>query len=230
MHPCRTNLRPTWRRPILKFSGFRISNYHNKVRLQLLEKGIPHEEDANCRPSQKEPWIERSPMGKVPILETDHGRLCESAVICEYLEETYPQKPLLPADPMARAKVRELVTMVELHLELVARRLYGQAFFGGTAPEDTKAEVAKDLAKGARALKALAKFDPFLAGKELTLADCAAFVSLPLVSMASKIVLGHDALGDLPQMKPYIKMLGERPAFAQVSADRKAATEAATKK
>lgn len=215
---------------MLKLCGFRVSNYHNKVRLQLLEKGIAHEEDDKCTPNQKEEWLARSPMGKVPILETDAGRLCESAVICEYLEDAYPQKPLLPKDPFERAKARELVTIVELHLELVARRLYGKAFFGREVSEEAKAEVARDIAKGVRALKAVAKFDPFLAGRELSLADCAAFVSLPIVSLATKIVLGKDALEEVAQLKPYLKMLRERPAFAQVDADRKAASEAMAKK
>ncbi len=215
---------------MLKLCGFRVSNYHNKVRLQLMEKGVAHEEDWNCFPSQKDEWLARSPMGKVPILETDAGRLCESQVISEYVEDAYPQKPLYPAEPMAKAKVRELVTVIELHIELVARRLYGQAFFGRTASEEAKTEVTRDIAKGVRALKALVKFEPFIAGKDLTLADCAAFVSLPLVSMSTKIVLGKDALEEIAQLKPYLKMLRERPAFAAVDADRKAASEAMAKK
>ena len=80
------------------------------------------------------------------------------------------------------------------------------------------------------ALKALAKFDPFIAGMDLTLADCSAAVNLPLISTATKIVLGADALADIPQVRPYLKMLGERPAFARVNEDRKAAIEAAAKK
>ena len=215
---------------MLKLCGFRVSNYHNKVRLQLLEKGVEHEEDSRCFPSQKEEWLARSPMGKVPMLETDDGRLCESQVICEYIEDAYPQNALYPADPFAKAKVREMIDVIELHLELVARRLYGKAFFGREVSEETKAEVAKDLPKGVRALKTLAKFDPFIAGADLTLADCAAFVSLPLVSMSTKIVLGEDALAGIPQLKPYLKMLGERPAFARVNEDRKAASEAMAKK
>lgn len=212
---------------MLKLCGFHISNYHNKVRLVLLEKGISFEEDANCKPSQKDEWLERSVMGKVPILETDSGSLAESQVICEYLEDAYPQVPLYPKDPMAKARVRELITVVELHLELVARRLYGGAFFGGTTSEDTKKEVERDLAKGVRALAKLAKFDPYLAGKDFSLADCAAFVSLPLVSMASKITYGKDALEGVAKVKPYLRMLGERPHFRRVQADRKAASEAA---
>jgi glutathione S-transferase len=86
-----------------------------------------------------------------------------------------------------------------------------------------KQSVEKDLAKGLRALKALAQFSPYIAGKELTLADCAAFVSLPLVSLATRQAYGRDFMDELPQVKPYLKMLGERPAFAKVNDDRKAA-------
>jgi len=210
---------------MLKLCGFRISNYHNKVRIVLLEKGIAFEEDDTCRPSQADAYLARSPMGKAPFLELDGGRrLSESQVICEYLEEAYPQKPLLPADPLERAKVRELVTHMELHMELVARRLYGSVFFKRDISEGTKNSVEKDLAKGVRAFKALAKFDPYIAGKSLTLSDCAAFVHLPLVSLASKLAYGRDALEDMAQVKPYLRMLGERPAFHRVNEDRKAAT------
>lgn len=208
---------------MLKLCGFHVSNYHNKVRIVLLEKGIAFDEDASCRPSQKEEFIARSPMGKVPFLEVDGDRLCESQVIVEYLEEAYPGRPLFPKEPLARAKVRELVTTIELHMELVVRRLYKEAFFGGKVSDETKEEVRRDIAKGVRAFKALAKFDPYLAGKELTAADCAAFVHLPLVSLTTKIVYGKDALEDIAPLRPYLKMLGERPAFARVNEDRKAA-------
>jgi glutathione S-transferase len=216
---------------MLKLCGFHISNYHNKVRLALLEKGIAFDEDSGCLPSQKDEWLARSPAGKVPILELDGGRrLAESQVICEYLEEAYPHKPLYPKDPFERAKVRELITFIELHVELQARRLYGQVFFGRPASDELKAEVEKDLAKGIRALKALVKFAPYIAGKELTLADCAAFVSLPLVSLATKMAYGRDFLEEMPQLKPYLKMLGERPAFARVNEDRRVAAAARAKK
>jgi len=215
---------------MLKLCGFHISNYHNKVRLALLEKGVPFEEDANCRPSQKDEWLARSPVGKVPIIEVDGVTLAESQVICEYLEDAYPQVPLYPKEPLARAKVRELITVMELHMELVARRMYGALFFGGQMSEATKQEVERDLAKGVRAFTALAKFDPYLAGSTFTLADCAAFASLPLISMASKAAFGKDAFESLPQVKPYLKMLGERPHFRRVNDDRKAALEAAAAK
>ena len=216
---------------MLKLCGFRISNYHNKVRLVLLEKGIEHDEDAGCRPSQSAEYVARSPMGKAPFLELDDGRrLTESQVICEYLEEAYPQKPLLPRDPLQRAKVRELVSHIELYLELPVRRTYGFVFFGRPVDEALKQAVEKDLAKGVRALRSLAKFGPYIAGQELTLADCAAFVHLPLVSLTTRLTYGHDFLDEVRELKPYLQKLGERPAFRQVNDDRKAAQAAAQKK
>jgi len=197
------------------------------VRLALLEKGIAFEEDAGCRPSQSEEFLARTPVGKVPFLELDGGRrLSESQVICEYLEEAYPARPLYPRDPLERARVRELITYMELHIELVARRLYPQVFFGRPPEETLKQAVAKELARGIRAFRTRARFAPYIAGAELTLADCAAFVHLPLVSLATKLAYGADVFADWPEMKPYIRFLGERPAFQTVNEDRKAAQAA----
>jgi glutathione S-transferase len=214
---------------MIKLCGFHISNYHNKVRIALLEKGIAFEEDSSVKPSQAEEYLAQSPMGKVPFLEVNGTRIRESSAILEYLEDAYPQKPLLPKDPVERARVREIVTFIELHLELVARRMYGMLAGGKPVSDETRQRVEKDLAKGVRALKAVAKFDPFIAGKDLTVADCAAFVHLPLVTLVTRNFFGRDYLEDMPQLKPYLKMLGERPAFAKVNEDRRAATAAAKK-
>ena len=214
---------------MLRLCGYPISNYFNKVRIAMLEKGIDFALDPACRPSQNDEFVARTPLGKIPFLEIDGATLCESQAICEYLEDAYPQRPLYPRDALERARVRELITFMELHVELVARRLYGQVFFGQPADEAVKQAVAKDLAKGVRALGARAKCAPFIAGAELTLADCAAFVHLPLVSLATKLAYGEDVFTAMPQVKPYIAMLGERPAFRRVTEDRKAA-QAAMKK
>jgi len=212
---------------MLKLCGVRISNYHNKVRLALLEKGVEFEEDDQCAPSQEEGYLERSAMGKVPFIEVDGKTLTESQAICEYLEDMYPQKPLYPKDPRERAKVRELISYIELHVELPSRRLHKQAFYGGTVSDETKAHVERELAKGLKALGRLARFAPAIAGPEFTLADISAFVHLSIVSVVTRVVLGRDMVEELlPQAKPYLKMLGERPAFQRVSADRKAAAEA----
>ncbi|MDI1481308.1 glutathione S-transferase [Polyangium sp. y55x31] len=203
----------------MKLCGFRISNYHNKVRLVLLEKGIAHEEDPSCWPSQAPAFLARSPMGRAPFLETPHGVICESQVICEYLEDAYPDNPLYPRDPFARAKVRELIQVFELNVELVARRTYPAAFMGGTLTDEAKAAIKADLTKGIRAFLQLARFDPYLAGAELTVADCAAAMHFPLISLATSRVFGADVFADVPQVAAYVERINKRPHFAQVLAD-----------
>lgn len=208
---------------MLKLCGFAVSNYYNKVKFALLEKGVEFEEELVWTDRSPE-LLARSPLGKVPFLETEQGVLCESQVLMEYIEDAYPEKPLMPADPFAAAKVRELITFLELHLELVARELYAEAFFGGKVSDEIKARTQKLLTRNAKAFGRLAKFSPYIAGAEFTMADCAGMVHLPLVSMASKIIYGEDVLADLP-VREYTKMLGQRPTAQRVNADRKANQE-----
>lgn len=215
---------------MIKLCGFRLSNYYNKVRLVLLEKGVPHEEDATIFPSQDPALLARSPMGKLPFLETEHGLLCESEVMCEYIEDLHPAQPLFPTDPFARAKVREIVQVLELHIELVARRLYGQALYGTKIPEAIVAETQKALDKGIRAFRHLAKFGPYLAGAEFTMADCAAAMHLPLIKMGASPALGGDCLAVIPELPAYLALLGERPMVQQVWNDRDEAFRAAFSK
>ena len=206
---------------MLKLCGFAASNYYNKVKLALLEKGVPFEEEL-AWVGQTDPTA--SPLGKVPYLKTDDGALCESTVMLEYIEAKYPQHPLLPADPFAAAKVRELLRFLELHLELVARNLYAEAFFGGKVSDGTKEKTGQQLEKNIAAFAQLAKFSPFIAGDSFTLADCAAVVHLPLIASATKIVYGRDYLAGLP-VRDYLKRMGEMPNVQKVNADRKSNTE-----
>lgn len=208
----------------LKLCGFAVSNYYNKLKIQLLEKSIPFVEELVWVNPVDPVTLTRSPMGKVPFLETPDGCLSESVVCAEYIEQAYPQEPLLPSDAFAAAKVRELIVYLELHIELVARELYGQAFFGGQVSESVRERVRKQLAKGVEGFAKLAKFSPYVAGETFTLADCAAIVHLPVVSMASKLVLGEDLLAGLP-VKAYGQRMAERASVQQVNADRKANAE-----
>lgn len=214
---------------MITLCGFSVSNYYNKVKLALLEKGIPFQEELCMTGSSDEAVLSCSPLGKVPFLRTEHGGLCESQTILDYLEDAYPEStPLLPQDAFQRAKVHELITFVNLHLELVARELYPQAFFGGTVSEETQQRVRKLLVKNIAGFKRLAKFGPFLAGDRFTQADCAAWVSLPLISMATQKVLGEDLLAAAGiDWKSYVGMIGQRPAAQKVTADRKADAERA---
>jgi glutathione S-transferase len=207
---------------MLKLVGFAASNYYNAVKLALLEKEVPFTEElAWAGETDKH----ASPLGKVPYILTEHGPLSESTVILEYLEARYPEHPLLPRDPFAAAKVRELIRHCELHLELVARRLYPQAFFGGTVSDRLKEITKTELQTNIAAFSQLAHFSPFIAGPEFTLADCTAIVHLPLVGLATKLVYGHSFLDGLP-IKDYLAHVGTRASVRQVDAERKANTKA----
>ena len=206
--------------------GMTLSNYYNKVKMVLLEKGMPFEEEFVRTGSKEEAVLSCSPLAKVPFIRTAQGSLCESQAIVDYLETLQPEPRLLPADPWAAAKVRELTTFVDLHLELAARELYGKAFFGGDISEANAERVRKLLIKNIAAFKRLAKFSPYVAGDSFTQADCAAFVSLPLVGLASRIVLGEDLLAAAGvDWKAYVKVVGERPSAQRINADRKAEQE-----
>ena len=205
---------------MLTLCGFSASNYYNKVKLALFEKGVPFQEQLA--------WVGQtdltaSPLGKVPYLLTPEGPLCESAVIADYIEVAYPTPALVPAQAFAAAKVRELITFMELHLELVARNLYPQAFFGGTVSEAAREKVGIQLEKNIAAFAKLASFAPYVAGDSFSMADCAAIVHLPLISSATKAIYGRDYLAELP-VRDYLARMAERPHVQRINADRKTNT------
>ena len=205
---------------MLTLCGFSASNYYNKVKLALLEKGVPfHEQLAWMGKTD----LSASPLAKVPYLLTPEGPLCESAVIADYIEAAYPTPALVPAQAFAAAKVRELITFMELHLELVARNLYPQAFFGGTVSEAAREKVGIQLEKNIAAFAKLASFAPYVAGDSFSMADCAAIVHLPLVSSATKAIYGRDYLAELP-VRDYLARMAERPHVQRINADRKTST------
>lgn len=210
---------------MIKLYGFSVSNYYNVVKAVLLEKGLEFEE-VFTRGSSDEDYRAKSPMGKVPCLVTDDGAISESQVAVDYLEDAYPEPALYPADAFSRAKVREIMRVIELYLELPARRLYPEAFFGGKVSDETKREVKPLLAKGMGAFARVARFDPYLAGSAFTAADIAGAIHLPLVRDAYRGIYGEDPWSDMPEIKPFIGKVRERSSMQQVMADYKAGLEA----
>lgn len=210
---------------MIKLCGFPISNYYNKVKLALLEKGIEFEEQA-IAPGQDEAVLQHSPAGKIPFLLTDQGALSESQAILEYLEDAYPRNPLYPADPFARAKCRELIHHLELNVELVARRLYAEAIFGRPVSDETKAEVKAKLTVGIQALNRLLKFAPFAAGDKFSAVDCTFWPSLAPLSLSTQKIYGEDVLQQIPGITDYQQLLEACPHVQKVAADRAAALEA----
>ena len=213
---------------MITLCGFSVSNYYSKVKMVLLEKGLPFIEEPVKTGSKDEAVLSCSPLGKVPFIRTEHGSMCESQAIVDYIEAIAPTPALIPTDAWQAAKVRELIVFIDWHLEMVARELYPKAFFGGDTSEAELARIRKKLAKNIAGFKRLAKFAPFIAGDTFTMADCAAFTAIPLVSMSTKIVYGEDliAAGGI-EWKPYSRMIGERPSAQRVLADRKAEQEKA---
>jgi glutathione S-transferase len=209
---------------MIKLCGFPVSNYYNKVKLALLEKNIAFEEE-KLFPSKSEAFLARSPMGKVPFVEVNGQAMAESQVLIEYLEEVYPAPPLYPRDPLQRAKCRELIQFIELHLELPARTLYPEAFYGGKASEETKARAAEVLARGAAAFNRLAQFAPYVAGEAFTYADCAAYFHLPVIARASKAALGADVLAPIPALRGYLDLLKQRPHVQRIDTERAAGVQ-----
>ena len=208
---------------MIKLCGYAVSNYYNKIKLALLEKAIPFEEE-RVFPSQDEAMLQRSPLGKIPFIETEQGCLSESQAILEYLEEAYPEKPLYPADPFVRAKTRELIFHLELNVELHARRLYGEAFLGGVVAAETKEEVKGRVEKGLDGLNRLLRFSPYLLGEDFTAADVVAWPHFGLIAAATSIIYGEDlVVKHIPKVTEYLGLLANRPAIQTVAADREEA-------
>ncbi|HEX2547096.1 MAG TPA: glutathione S-transferase family protein [Ramlibacter sp.] len=210
---------------MLTLHGFAYSNYYNKVKLALLEKGVAFDERFVDLRNKDEALLAASPLGKIPYLQTPQGCLCESQVILDYLEAVHPQPALLPKDPFEAAKVRELVAFLDWHLEMAARQLYGAAFFGSPPlSESNAARIRREIEQKIAGTQRLLKLAPYAAGDTFTMADCSAFVNLPLVGMATKAVYGEDLLLAAGlDYKAYVRFIGERPSAQKVNADRKAA-------
>ena len=123
---------------MLKLHGFSASNYYNVAKLALLEKGVPFEEVTvytGAGPGYRPDYLAASPLGKVPCLETEEGFLTESRCILDYIERTVPGPALYPSTPFAQAKLLELTQVIDLYLELPARRLLPNLFSRKPAPE-----------------------------------------------------------------------------------------------
>ena len=204
---------------MIKLCGFAVSNYYNKIKLVLLEKNIPFAEE-KIAPSQDETLLKRSPLGKIPFIETSAGSLSESQAILEYLEDSYPEKRLYPRDLYARAKCREIIQHLELNVELIARRLYGEAFFGQPASQETKDEVREKLAKGFNGVARLLAFAPYAAGADFSAADCVAWPHFSIMSMATTKVYGEDLTKSVPGLDAYINTMMARPHVQKVAAGR----------
>jgi stringent starvation protein A len=171
--------------------------YCARTRIVLAEKGIEYETvvvDLDDRPA----WIyEKNPLGRVPVLEEDTFLLAESAVIDEYLEERYPEPPLLPADPGERALARMRI----FRFDELSRPYYAVRREEDGARERLDTQLGK--------LDALLEAQPFLTGSEFGLAD---------VTYVPWILRARDRMGvdvaSFGALAEWVERLSERPSIA----------------
>lgn len=202
---------------MLKLHGLLISNYYNMVKHVLQLKGVAFEE-VLAIPGADPSFLGKSPVGKVPCLETDRGCLAETNVILDYIENAYPQPPLAQTDPWDRAKMKELMKMAELYIELPARRLMPVLMAGAPLDETVAAEVRATLEKGAAAIRSLAKFSPYLMGEEMTQADIFLRYSLGLAKSAGPNLLNFDINQAIPQLAAWEALMAESPIAKAIDA------------
>lgn len=209
---------------MIKLYGMPLSNYYNTIKLCLLEKGIDFEEVMNP-PSQEPGYLAKSPLGKVPCIETNDGFLAESSAIMEYLDEAYPHNPLLPEGAFARAKVRELNKVLELYIELPARRHLGSVFFGAPQSAAAVEEVRPQIEAGLSAIKKLATFKPYFTGERFSFADSFGFYTFGLANMATTAVYQWDIVAEVPGLGECLERIGAREPTQTVNATMQAAMD-----
>ncbi len=209
---------------MLKLYGFSVSNYFNMVVVALKEKNIEFE-IIEVFPNKETNYLLKSPMGKIPCLETEDGFLTETNVILEYLEDRYPEVPLYPADAFNKAKTRELMKYFELYIELPARTLFPGILFGAKNHERDLEQVKPKLESGIAALNQLIsiKGNGFLVGDQLTYADIFAFYSFSAANLAAKKIYQWDIFSEVPGLAGLMTRLAKRDSFAEAEQKRQLA-------
>jgi len=141
------------------------SAYSHRVRMVLAEKNITVEVVDVDPLSPDEDLVDLNPYGTLPTLVDRDLVLYESAIIMQYLDERYPHPPLLPVDPVSRARSRQLMYRVDLDWYINAGRVRSKS-------EATAAEARKQLTERLLASNAVFAAKPFFMSDEMTLVDC----------------------------------------------------------
>jgi glutathione S-transferase len=178
----------------MKLYGMIASPYVARVVMYAKIKGVdlPLAEAPGGNIKSPE-YLKLNPIGKMPTLEVNGQGIGESTVICDYLEDVYPQKPGLPKDPVDRARSRLVARIVDLYIAPAIGPLFRQM---NPATRDAAAveSAGKDLAKAYGYVEHAMGPGPFCVGATPTLGDCALG---PTTVMVRKILAaGNFALPD----------------------------------
>jgi len=158
----------------MKLYNLNLSNFATKCRLVIYEKNanvaIVEIPGGNMKSPE---YLKINPLGKIPTLDADGLIIPESEVINEYLEEKFPQPPLLPKSPEERARVRGFSRFHDLYLDPPMRALFGH-LNPKTRDEKFVNEKLSEVQNRLDQLEAmLAAPGNFAAGADFSLADCA---------------------------------------------------------
>lgn len=198
--------------------GYWRSGTSYRTRIALNLKGLAYQQagvDLRRGDQRSEAFLALNPQGLVPALETDDGAvLTQSPAILEWLEERYPDPPLLPADPTGRAMVRAMAATIacDIHPLNNLRVLNAVRELGG----DADGWAARWIAPGFAALETMIARhgDGFAYGAAPTLADCHL---VPQVYSARRF--GVD-LAPYPRLVAAVDRARALPAVAAAHPDR----------
>jgi len=174
--------------------------YSHRVRMVVAEKGINVEIVTVDPGNVPEDLVDLNPYASVPTLVDRDLTLYHSQVIMEYLDERFPHPPLMPVDPVSRAKSR-------LMLQRIDQDLYGlmeQVLAGAKSA----AKARKELTESLVVISPIFEHYPYFMSEELTLVDCAMAPLLWRLPQL-KIELPKQA----QQLSNYSERLFDRPAF-----------------
>ncbi len=199
-----------------------MSPYSRKVRLVLAEKRLAFELRVEKVWERRPEYTELNAAGTVPTLVEENGlAIPDSGVICEYLEEAYPDVPMLGQTLAERVEVRRLVAWMDHKFGLeVTRNLLGEKFMkrlSGYGQPDAAVIRAgyANLKHHLVYLGWLAETRKWLAGNTLSLADFAAAGHLSALDFA-----GDMDWSIAPAVKDWYARVKSRPSFRGLLADR----------
>ena len=197
----------------MKLYGTHLSNYASKVRLVVYEKSAPVE-IVTVDPASSE-YRRLYPPGKSPVLEVGGVLIAESEVINEYLDERFPDPPLLPGSAEDRARARGIRRFHDLCLEPALRTLFPQAT--GAEPRNPE-RIADGLAALRPHLDRLEAtlVGPFAAGNQVTLADCALVPTMMFASAMFRVFEVPAPSEGRPKLAAWWATCRERPTVQRV--------------